>query len=208
MQRSGARLRVLLDEEAEGSHDLAPAGEAAIRAHLRLVGEALAATAGPATRSAFEELAAELPRRFTDEEAALDRELELLEDAAAHELDLQFGVERTADDPAMREMVERRLRVLAWSRFFVRMVDDALDEDGFAAAVFTWMTDHQTDLANTIFAMDRRAKQAEIARHGANAVDDAGLVNRIGQAAMLQAHVRFLIEAIAAVLLRRASMSA
>ncbi len=45
--------------------------------------------------------------------------------------------------------------------------------------------------------MDRRAKEAEIARRGPQAVDDAALVNQIGQAAMLQAHVRFLVEAIA-----------
>lgn len=203
MQQNSGRLRGLLDDEATRSDDLAPAGEASIQAHLRLVSEALAATAGPGTRDALEALAADLPERFDGDVEVLDRELELLEDAAAHELDLQFGVERTAGDPAMREMVERRLRVQAWSRFFLRIVGDVIDDGDFADAAFVWMGHHQTELANTIFSMDRRAKEAEIARNGPTAVDDAALVNRIGQAAMLQAHMRFLVEAIAAAMPRR-----
>ena len=205
MQQNGGRLRTLLDDEAGGADDLSPAGEAAIRAHLRLVGEALAATAGPATRDGLEDLAQTLPDRFTEDAGGLDHELELLEDAAAHELDLQFGAEATAHDPAMREMIERRLRVQAWSRFFVRLVGDAVENDDFADAAFAWMGEHQTELATTIFSMDRRAKEAEIARRGPQAVDDAALVNQIGQAAMLQAHVRFLVEAIAMTLPRRSA---
>ena len=199
MQQNGSRLRVLLDDEGDGAHDLSPAGEAAIRAHLRLVSEALAATAGPATREGLEDLAVALPDRF-DDEAGLDGELELLQDAAAHELDLQFGAERAGSDPMLRETIERRLRVQAWSRFFLRLVGEAADDDGFADAALTWMGDHQTQLAETIFSMDRRAKEAEIARRGPRAVDDAALVNQIGQAAMLQAHVRFLVEAVSATL--------
>ena len=60
------------------------------------------------------------------------------------------------------------------------------------------MAERQTQLADTIFAMDRRAKEAEIARGGPDAVADPAVVNRIGQAAMLQAHTRFLVEALAA----------
>lgn len=205
MQQNGSRLRELLDDEGAGAHDLSPAGEAAIRAHLRLVGEALAATAGPATREGLEDVAVALPDRFDDDEAGLDGELELLEDAAAHELNLQFGAERAGSDPMLRETIERRLRVQAWSRFFLRLVGEAGGDDGFADAALTWMGDHQTQLAETIFSMDRRAKEAEIARRGPQAVDDAALVNQIGQAAMLQAHVRFLVEAIAATLPRRSA---
>jgi hypothetical protein len=46
--------------------------------------------------------------------------------------------------------------------------------------------------------MDRRAKQAELERGGPDAIADPGVVNRIGQAAMLQAHTRFLVEGLAA----------
>jgi hypothetical protein len=208
MQQNGLRLRALLDDEAAGGGDLSPAGEAAIRAHLRLVSEALAATAGPGIRDELEDLAETLPERFSDAESALDRELELLEDAAAHELDLRFGAGVTADDASMREMVERPMRVRGWSRFFLRIVGDAIDDDAFADNALIWIGDHQTDLANTIFSMDRRAKEAEIARRGPQAVDDRVLVNQIGQAAMLQAHMRFLVEAIAATISRRSAPTA
>jgi hypothetical protein len=58
------------------------------------------------------------------------------------------------------------------------------------------MADRKTQIANTIFATDRRAKQAEIARRGPDAVDDPEVVNGIGQAAMLQAHARLPIEGV------------
>lgn len=60
------------------------------------------------------------------------------------------------------------------------------------------MTAHQGILADTIFTMDRRAKEAERARGGEDAISDPAVVNRIGQAAALQGNVRFLVEAIAA----------
>ncbi len=101
MQQHAARLRVLLDEEAEGEVDLSPAGEAAVRAHMRLAGEALAATAGPATRDGLEDLAETLPQRFAAGEDEIESELALLGDAAARELDLQFGTEPTGTDPSI-----------------------------------------------------------------------------------------------------------
>jgi hypothetical protein len=207
MQQHAARLRVLLDDEAEGQDDLSPAGEAAVRAHLRLVAEALAATAGPATRGALEDLAATLPERFAAGEDEVDDELERLGAAAARELDLQFGSEPTGSDPSIAQMIDRRLRVQAWSRFLLRLIGEAVDDDGFADAALRWMGERQDQLANTIFAMDRRAKEAEIARSGPAAVDDPVLVNRIGQAAMLQAHTRFLVEAIAACVAPRGATS-
>ncbi len=60
------------------------------------------------------------------------------------------------------------------------------------------MGERQTQLADTIFAMDRRAKEGEIARGGPDAVASPEVVNRIGQAAMLHAHTRFLVEGLAA----------
>jgi hypothetical protein len=60
------------------------------------------------------------------------------------------------------------------------------------------MAGHQDQLADTIFAMDRRAKQAELDRGGPDAIASAEVVNRIGQAATIQAHTRFLVEALAA----------
>jgi hypothetical protein len=45
--------------------------------------------------------------------------------------------------------------------------------------------------------MDRRAKEIEISRGGPDAVADPAVSNRIGQAATLHAHTRFLVEALA-----------
>jgi hypothetical protein len=53
------------------------------------------------------------------------------------------------------------------------------------------MGERQVQLADTIFAMDRAAKEGEIARGGPDAVARSEVVNRIGQAAMVQAHTRF-----------------
>jgi hypothetical protein len=57
---------------------------------------------------------------------------------------------------------------------------------------------HQELLADTIFAVDRRAKRAELDRGGPDAIASPEVVNRIGQAATIQAHTRFLVEALAA----------
>ncbi len=96
-------------------------------------------------------------------------------------------------------MVDRRMRIAAWTRVFL----DALDEARAGRAAgrrrrcSTWMGERQAQLADTIFAMDRRAKEGEMARGGPDAVANPEVVNRIGQAAMLQAHTRFLVEALA-----------
>jgi hypothetical protein len=99
---------------------------------------------------------------------------------------------------AIRAMVDRRLRIGAWTRVFLAELDAARSPAApVADAVLAWMGDRQTQLADTIFAMDRRAKEAEHERGGPDAIADTAVVNRIGQAAMLQAHTRFLVEALA-----------
>jgi hypothetical protein len=65
------------------------------------------------------------------------------------------------------------------------------------------MTENQVKLANVIFAMDRRAKQAEVARGGPDAIASADAVNRIGHAVVMQARTRFLVEALATTLATR-----
>lgn len=205
MQTNGGRLRTLLAEEAahaveaDRDADLSPAGDAAIRAHLRFVSEALAASSGPGDGT-LAPFAASLPGRL-DAAAArgLDAELDLVGDATAFELQLQFGSE-TAEDRSLIATVERRLRLAAWTRVFLAALDEARPDAPVGPEVLAWMNDRQARLADTIFAMDRRAKEAEIARGGPGAVDDQDVVNRIGQAAMLQASTRFLVEALAATL--------
>jgi len=94
-------------------------------------------------------------------------------------------------------MTARRVRLAAWRRVFLDALDAArAPEPPVAPAALQWMAGRQTQLANNIFAMDRGAKESEMQRHGPEAIEDADVVNRIGQAAMLQAHVRFLVEAL------------
>jgi hypothetical protein len=198
MQSHTQRLPALLAREAAGSDDLAPAGDAAVRAHLALVAEALAANAAPASAAALDGFAGGISATLRDREAQVDEQMRRVGEATAFELDLQFGDE-VADDPGVHQMIDRRIRIAAWTRVFLDALDEArAPEPPVAGAVLGWMGERQTQLADTIFAMDRRAKEGEIARGGPDAVASPEVVNRIGQAAMLHAHTRFLVEGLAA----------
>jgi hypothetical protein len=200
MQANPARLRALLDDEARAGGDLGPAGDPAVRAHLRFVAEALAATAAPAAAPALESFAAGLPALLAEREDLVDEEMRRVGEAHAFEADLQFG-EGTGEDPAMRDLLDRRVRVAAWTRVFLAALDEARAPAAPAApAVLRWMGERQDQLADTIFAMDRRAKRAELDRGGPDAIAGTEAVNRIGQAATVQAHARFLVEGLAAAL--------
>lgn len=197
MQAHAGRLRDLLDEEARGADDLAPAGDPAVRAHLRLVAEALAANAAPGAEDALGAFAAGLPGLLAAREGDVDERMRRVGESHAFEVGLQFGAV-ARDDPAMSGMLDRRVRIAGWTRVFLEALDDARGGVPVADAVLAWMAERQDLLADTIFAMDRRAKQAEIDRGGPDAVASPEVVNRIGQAAMLQAHTRFLVEGLAA----------
>ena len=200
MQSNPGRLRALLDREAVGAGDLAPAGDPAVRAHLGFVAEALAANAAPAAAPTLERFAARLPELLAAREGEVDRQIRRVGEAHAFEVDLQFGAE-AQEDPSIHSMLDRRVRVAAWTRVFLDALDEAREpDDPIAPGVLEWMGERQVRLADTIFAMDRRAKQAEIDRAGPDAVASPVVVNRIGQAAMLQAHTRFLVEGLAALL--------
>ncbi|HSJ73046.1 MAG TPA: hypothetical protein VK904_01920 [Miltoncostaeaceae bacterium] len=198
MQANPARLRELLDAEAAGAEDLGPAGDPAVRAHLRFVSEALAATAAPAAAAGLEGFARDLPGVLAAREDRVDEEMRRVGEAHAFEAELQFG-EGSGEDPAMPGLLDRRVRVAAWTRVFLDALDEARAPATPAApAVLEWMAGHQDQLADTIFAMDRRAKRAELDRGGPDAIASPEVVNRIGQAATVQAHARFLVEALAA----------
>jgi hypothetical protein len=198
MQAHPARLRELLDDEARDPDDLGPAGDPAVRAHLRFVGEAMAATAAPGAAPALEAFARDLPAILAAREDRIDAEMALVGEAHAFEAGLQFGAD-AGEDPAMRAVLDRRVRIAAWTRVFLGALDEArAPADPVGPAVLAWMGGHQELLADTIFAMDRRAKQAEMDRGGPDAVATAEVANRIGQAATVQAHTRFLVEGLAA----------
>lgn len=198
MQSDPDRLRALLAEEAADAVPY-PAGDAAIRAHLRFVAEALAATTGGGQHAPLEAFAARLPAVMA-EPRRLEAELELMGEAAEHELRLQFGA-AAAQDPSLRVMARRRVRIGAWHRVFLRALEDALGSEAASAhEALTWMANHQTVLADTIFAMDKHAKQLAVSRAGPDAVADVAVVNQIGHEAALRAHTRFLAEALVATL--------
>jgi hypothetical protein len=168
-----------------------------VRAHLRLVAEALAESAAPGSREDLEAFAAGLPALLAASEPRLGDELQRVGEATAFELGLQFG-DSASEDPGVLSMVDRRIRIAAWTRVFLDGLDEArLPAAPVAGDVLAWMGHRQTQLADLIFAMDRRAKEGEMARGGPDAVASPEVVNRIGQAAMLQAHTRFLVEALA-----------
>lgn len=193
MSANRERLAALVTEEVGADGDLSPESDGSIRAHLRFVAEAMANTAEPAdpslerfAASAGEALDAE---RFADYAGQLG-------EAHAHIAQSQFG-DGAGDDPLNREVIDRRVRINAWIRVFVDALDAArAPAEPVGPAINSWMHGEERRLANTIFAMDRRAKEVEIERGNQSAVDDAGTSNTIGRAAMVQAHMRFLVEAI------------
>jgi hypothetical protein len=204
MQDHGLRLRELLDDEGRTTapgDDLGPSGEPAVRAHLRFVAEALAATAGPPTRAPLAAFAEGLPTALRAAGPASDAHATRARELAEAEIELQFGA-GAADDPTTRTLLERRVRFGALRGRFLEQLDRAVG-DGVAEATEAWSQQHEVRLAGLIYAMDRRAKQAETERGGPDAVGDMATVNRIGQAATLQASVRFLLEGVVAALAAR-----
>ena len=186
------RLRELLTEEIADGADPDPMGDASIRAHLRFVAEAIAAHAPDGELAHFGE---RLPQLLDDREDLHVRELEALGEAHAFEADKQFG-DVAGEDPSNRQVIDRRVRMGAWLRVFLDALDGARSGEAVAPVVNEWMAARQTELANLIFTMDRQAKEAERARGGEAAISDPDAVNRIGQAASVRAHSRFLIEAL------------
>jgi len=197
MQTHHTRLLELVGEEGAGREDTAPAGDAAIRAHLRFVAEALAANAGPGQAAELQHFAEHLEVRMQVAAASMDDVLEQLEDATAFEAESQFG-DAVSDDEAFVAVLERRLRVDAAIQTFLEALDQARpDRAPIRQPTLDWWKANSRRLAHTIFSLDRGAKQAMLDRGQQDQVADPEVVNQIGQAAMLQGHIKFLVEALA-----------
>lgn len=200
----GRREELLREQGADGA---APAGDAAIAANLRFLAEALADVAEPPLDEVLARFAANLPASLPARADHLQDALGRQDELSVEEAVRQFGPS-ASDDPEFRATLARRARLAAWGEVFVACLADHLDEDGPLAevaprledAVAHWMAARQDALASAIFAIDKRAKQAAIARGGPHAVDDPETVNSIGQAASVQGHTLFLAEALAAAL--------
>jgi len=197
MQAHPGRLRSRLDTAAAGGGDLSPMGDPSIVAHLAFVADAVAATAAPARQEALRAFAAGAMEEMWRGRARAEEHMVAVGEAHALEARLQFG-DGAGADPANREVVSRRVRVTGWTHLFLDRLEEATGDPGLAGRARDWMTEHQGLLADTIFTMDRRAKEAERARGGEDAISDPVVVNRIGQAAALQGNMRFLVEAVAA----------
>ena len=201
MSAHGARLGTLLAEEAERDpeSDLSPAGEPAIRAYLRLVAEALAAGGDTEVAAGAARLAERLPVLADERRGELDEEVAAGQGALAFEVGLQLGA-GADEDPSTRGMIERRARVTAWLRFFLARLDDELAPAGrqVAAPALAWMGANQSLLSVLNSRTGHRVRQRDAERGGGGADEEE--LRRVAQAAMLQAHVRFLVEALGAAL--------
>ena len=196
MREHGETLRRLVSEEA--GDDAAPASDPAIRAHLRFAVAALEATAAPEPAEALEGLADELPDWFEEQRELYDHHLDTGEGAIALEEHLQFGT-RPGTDPSLDAALHRRLRIGGWIRLTLLAIELRLGPpaDGVAAQSLDWLGEHQRDLSRLILTLDRRAK-ADAARRQGGGATDLAIQDEIGQAATVQAHVRMMVEALAA----------
>jgi hypothetical protein len=193
MRGHGDRLRALLAEETGGAVT-APADDAAIRAHLRFALAALEATLSEPLRARVAGLADDLPGWFEDGSELYEEQLARGAGAIALEQHLQFGV-RPGSDPSLDEGLMRRVRIGAWMRLALLGLEERLGPaaDGVAEETLAWMGAHQRQLGRLILSLDRRARTAA----GPAAASDLAIQDEIGQAAVVQAHVRLLIEALA-----------
>lgn len=200
MRVHGERLQELVAEEAHDPADAAPAGDAAVRAHLRFAADAMEATADDRLGEALEGFSDELATWFEEARDLFDEHLEIGAGAMALEAHLQFGA-LPGEDPSIDEGLRRRLRIDGWLRLFLVALERRLGpaEDGFAEAVLAWIGARRRELGRLIIWLDRQAKLAAAARIAGGTVDLA-IQNEISQAAVVQAHVRQLIEAVSAVL--------
>lgn len=196
MRDNGDVLRALLAEE--GGDDPEPAGDAAIRAHLRFMIAALAATAPEPLADELGAFTHELPGWLAEAgEELLDQHLAIAEGAMALEEHLQFGVS-PGTDPALDAGLERRARIGGWTRIVLLGLEGHLGPawDGLEAQTLTRLGSQHRELGRLIVALDREARAA--ARRASGGAPDLDTEDMVGQVAALQAHVRITLEALAA----------
>ncbi len=199
MREHGDVLRRLVADEQGDDPTPAPGDDAAIRAHLRFLATAIAATAEPALAARAAGYADDLPGWFEENRDLYDEHLETGIGAIALEEHLQFGV-RPGSDPSLDAGLERRVRIGGLIRVFLLGLELRLGpaEDGLGEGTLAWMGAHQRELARLIFSLDRHAKAS--ARGSGGEMVDLETQDAIGQAAAVQGHVRLLVEGLAATL--------
>lgn len=189
----GERLRQLVEQQSHRHPVGMPADDGAIRAHLVFVAEALAACAAPPVAAELAGFAEGLDAWLDQERDELDAHLRRAEGAIALEQHLQFGT-TPGTDPSLDAGLERRMRLGAWIRLFLLGLEAHLGPaaDGLSDEILGWLGTRQRDLARLVVTMDRHAKAAVGRESGPEVLDE------VGQAAVVRAHMRQMVEAVAA----------
>lgn len=185
MEANKPRMWELMIARAPGPDaPFADVFDGVMQSHLLLAGEALAAWLGgdaeERLRAHREAIAAGLA-----DPAALAGERSRVRDAALREACAQFG-DSAGEDPQIRDQCERRAVRAAPMRRLTLLLDDQLAPLGISLvpATFDWMNANGRRLRR--LGLRTREMQAEQGR-----ADRTTAV----EAASLQAHVRFLVEA-------------
>lgn len=188
------RLTALIEAEG-GGPDTLPADDPSLRAHLRLVAEAMTAVAAADLAARLAGFPDGLSEWFAQEDEEIDRHMERARGAIALEQHLQFGT-TPGHDPSLDAGLERRMRVGAWERLFLLGLEVYLGPaaDGLCDATLAWLGARSRDLSRLVLAFDRRAK----ADLPASATPEERDVR--GQHAAVRASLRQLIHALEATL--------
>lgn len=194
MRDNPDRLRALMADE--NADDAEPAGDAAVRAHLRLAAEALPHGADAHMAQALSGFAEGLPAWFDEDRDTFDRHIEMGDGAIALEEHLLFKSAPGAD-PTLHAALERKMRLGAWNRIFLRGLETRLGSahDGLADAAIEWNAARGGELARLIITLDRAAQDAMTRRTGTKPARDER--EQIGQVATVQGYVRQAIEGVA-----------
>lgn len=196
MQENPARLRDLLREEDPDDATGDAAADPAVRAHLRLAAEGLAHGAAPGLRPRIDGMGDDLDAWFANDREVFDRQIELGRGAIALEEHLLYGASEETE-PGIHAALERRVRLGAWNRLFLRCLEARLghEYDGLTDVALEWSKARERDLASTILQMHHRALTtlADVTGHPATPEER----DQSSQAAAVRGYVRHVVEAAA-----------
>lgn len=199
MREHGAELRRLVGEEVEqAGGDDAPAGDPAIRGHLRFMALALERTLDEPWAPLLAGFSDALGPWFAEGAELFEDHLATGEGAMLLEAHLQFGTQ-PGIDPSLDIALERRLRLSGWARIFLLGMEGHLGPagDGVGERVLAWMDGRQRELGRTVVSMDARARHMAGRSAGALSTEER---DQLGQVVVVQAYTRHLAEGIHAVL--------
>lgn len=190
MGAHGGRLRELVAEEGAYHPVRRPADDGCIRAHLRLLAEAMTACADAALAERLDGFAEWLDDWFDDQDEEMAAHLARAEGAIALEQHLQWNI-TPGSDPSLDAGLERRLRIMGWQRLYAHGLEARLGPaaDGLAERTLAWIGEHQRELGRLVISMGAHARAAL-----GDAPASTEMLDDIGQGAAVRAHVRQLAE--------------